>query len=87
MHRRLLIALLGGAIALSCVAAAQQKALPVISARIGSCPSPSTTVAPRIRRSCIGISYGFSSSMEDIRFVLLRLDVGIIMPPCMRQFA
>src|SRR5215831_2707646 len=27
-----------------------------MSARIGSCPSPSTTVAPRITRSCIGIS-------------------------------
>src|SRR5215831_9847551 len=38
--------------------AAMPPSLTATSARIGSCPSPSTTVAPRIRRSCIGISYG-----------------------------
>src|SRR5215470_2664573 len=38
--------------------AAMQQSRTATSARIGSCPSPSTTVAPRITRSYIGSSFG-----------------------------
>src|SRR6516164_9048717 len=39
--------------------AAIRPSLTATSARTGSCPTPSTTMAPRITRSCIGISYVF----------------------------
>src|SRR5215471_3011341 len=51
--------------------AAMRPSLTATSARIGSCPSPSTNMAARI--SCF-----LTSSIEDVRFVLLLFDVGTI---------
>jgi putative tryptophan/tyrosine transport system substrate-binding protein len=55
MHRRRLIALLGGAIALPCVAAAQQRPMPAIGYLSGGSPGPNAGSLAAFRQ---GLSEG-----------------------------
>jgi len=57
MHRRRFIALLGGAIALPCVAAAQQKAIPVIGWLNSVSPGPTAHLVAAFRRGLSETGY------------------------------
>ena len=57
MHRRRFFALLGGAITLPCVAAAQQKAMPVIGWLGGGSPEPTAGAVAAFKEGLSGAGY------------------------------
>ena len=82
MDRRRCIALFGGAIALPCVAAAQQKAMPVIGYLSQRSPTDSASIVAAFRQGLK--EQGYVEGQNAPSNLVLRKDKSIVCP-CWRQ--